>query len=180
MSASVFARQQTPPFSPVGRTLEAGPLPRSSPMATPRAGQAVAGALDLRVHSLEMRLQARPADRALRLELARLLHDGHRYPEAIAQYQAALRMDPDDAGPYYDLASLYMETDAPGAGVTVLEQRLERAPSDARALYNIGAIRANQGRVGDAARWFRAAAESTTDVSLQARAAEALDRLEGS
>lgn len=162
-----------------GRTavgaVAAASAPGSASHVTP-AGD-VATLFQRRVAELEARLEAAPSDRSALLELARLLHDGHRVPDAISLYRKALDLDPSDAQVWYDLATAHGEIGAWDRAAEVLMDRLERAPADAVALYDLGAVRANQGRLEEARRHFEAAEGLATDGVLKARISSALARL---
>ena len=130
-----------------------------------------------RVESLEARLAEAPSDRSAQLELARLLHDGHRTADAVPLYRSALALAPGDAEVVYDLASALGELGEWDAAADVLKSRLENHPSDAVAMYDLGAVRANQGRAEEARRHLEAAREAATDGALLARISAALARL---
>jgi Flp pilus assembly protein TadD len=130
-----------------------------------------------RVRMLESQLRDRPDDQDLLLTLARLLHDGHRSDEAVRRYRQAIAMDPGDPQPYYDLAAIHAESRDWPSAAAALQGLLDLAPDDAIALYDMGAIRANEGRIADARQSFEAARAVTTDGALLARIAEALARL---
>jgi Flp pilus assembly protein TadD len=143
-----------------------------------RADPAVAGAFQQRVHVLERRLAASPGDRASMLELARLLHDGHRPDEAVPHYRGALELDPTDAQTAHDLADALAQGGDWEGAEAVLRERIEREPGDAQALYNLGAVRANRGDTAGARSWWARALESAGD-SLRATVEASLARLEG-
>lgn len=139
----------------------------------------VAPGFQSRVDSLRARVETTPDDLDGVLELARLLHDGHRPDEAVPFYRRALELEPGRAEVTYDLAAaLSAAGDAEGAS-DVLRRRLDDVPDDAVAMYNLGALRANAGDMEGARRWFDRAVTTTSDGALRARAREALDRLGG-
>jgi Flp pilus assembly protein TadD len=131
------------------------------------------------VHALTRRVGGAPDDRDLRLELARLLHDGHRPGEAVAHYRAAVELDPDEAQAYYDLAAVLVELEEWDQAEAVLLRRRERAPDDAVALYDLGAIRANRGDEIGAVRWWEQAEATAADPDLRRRIREAITRVRG-
>jgi tetratricopeptide (TPR) repeat protein len=139
----------------------------------------VQAAFHQKVESLRRQVQVSPEDRDLLLGLARMLHDGHRPEEAIEHYQAAIRLDPLDGQPYYDLALAYTETGQWQAAGDVLVERLESAPDDAVALYDLGAVRANQGdTLAARSHWVRVM-ELPAAPDVRMRAERALGQLGG-
>lgn len=135
--------------------------------------------LSARVATLEARVAEAPEDPDLLAELARLLHDGHREEHAIVWYLRAMTADPSETSLIFDLAAVHVALGDWESAASVLEARLASVPEDAIALYDLGAVRANQGRTADAIRHFEAAGEATTDPDLAARVASALTRLRG-
>lgn len=129
---------------------------------------------------LEARLARAPSDRDAVLELARLLHDGHRAADAIPLYRRALALAPGDAHVAYDLASAHGELGEWEEAAAVLGERLDDHPGEAVTLFDLGAVRANQERVQEARLYLEAAREATTDGALLARISQALARLKAS
>lgn len=160
-----------------GRARSRASAPAAAP-AGPVGG--VATLFEERVASLETRLAQRPEDKGLILELARLLHDGHRVEAAVPLYRRALELDRTDAQVFYDLAAAYGAVGAWEDAAGALMDRLDDDPGDAVALYNLGAVRANQGRREDAALLLDQARKATSDGALLARIAQALSRLKAS
>jgi tetratricopeptide (TPR) repeat protein len=138
-----------------------------------------AQAFDERVHALRAQVAAEPGRRERVLQLARLLHDGHRTADAVPYYRKAIELDPRDAQAYYDLASAHAELAQWDEAADVLQDRLDQDPLDGVARYDLAAVRANEGRTGEAARLFEEARAATTDGALLARISDALARLKG-
>ncbi len=132
-----------------------------------------------RRHELGARLAEDPERRDLVLQMARLLHDGHRPREAVPFYRKAIELDGTDAQAYYDLASVHAELGEWDLAADALQSRLDRDGGDAVALYDLGAVRANQGRSDEARALFERARAATSDGALLARIAQALARLKG-
>jgi tetratricopeptide (TPR) repeat protein len=158
------ATQPAPPADPHGAEGIAG-------------GPEVAAAFSERLAALEARRKAAPDDRAVVLELARLLHDGHRTAEAIPLYERAIELDSADAQTYYDLASAHAALADWGAARAVLRRRLEDAPSDAVAMYDLGAVEANAGDALAASTWWGRARDAARDAELRAQIDASLARL---
>lgn len=141
-------------------------------------GPEVQAAFDGRVRDLEARLKAAPDDRGLVLELARLLHDGHRTREAIAHYRRAVALEPADPIAQYDLAAAHGEVGEWTEAREVLRARVAAAPGDAVALYDLGVTEVNLGDGEAAVRsWERARAAAGADAALGARIDEAIARV---
>lgn len=130
-----------------------------------------------RVRALEDHLESAPDNRAVHLELARLLHDGHRTREAIPHYVRAVALDPDEPQAYFDLAAAHGELGEWERAGSVLEERLARAPDDAVAMYDLGAVLANRGDARGAREWWARARVATDDDALRKQIDEASDRL---
>jgi tetratricopeptide (TPR) repeat protein len=163
-----------------------GATPRPSPDGAAEAhaaagvttGPEVAAAFDDRVAELERRVEAAPDDRAAVLELARLLHDGHRTREAIPRYWRAIELDRADPVPYYDLSAALGELGQWGQAREILLARLEVAPDDATALYDLGVVEINAGDEAAAISWWERAREAAAgDAGLGARIDDALTRV---
>jgi len=136
-------------------------------------------AFEDRVHALRAQVSAQPDRREGVVELARLLHDGHRTADAVPYYRKAIELDPGEAQAYYDLASAHAELGEWDQAADVLQDRLDQDPGDAVAHYDLAAVRANEGRTQEAARLFEEARATTTDGALLARISDALARLKG-
>lgn len=188
LAVLAFARTQGPgpaaPTVPAATTVAAGD---SAATAAAHAAAGIAGGdgsatavFQQRLTALEGRLAQEPRRRDLVVEMARLLHDGHRARDAVPYYRKAIEMDPADPYAYYDLASLHGELGEWDDAADVLQDRLDRDVSDAVALYDLGAVRANQGRDVEARGLLMRAQEGTTDGELLARISQALARLKES
>lgn len=176
-SGLFFVRSQARrPQRGASTTLARHAAPSRQGAATAPVGN-VNAVFEARVRALEERVEARPDDPAPVLELARLLHDGHRTEQAVVRYRQVVAMTPDDAAPYYDLASALAEARDWAGAADVLQDRLDRAPGDAVALYDLGVVRAQQGQAAEARRLLEGARVATSDGTLLARISQALGRL---
>ncbi len=137
----------------------------------------LAASFTQRVRALEDHLESAPDNRAVHLELARLLHDGHRTREAIPHYVRAVALDPDEPQAYFDLAAAHGELGEWDRAGSVLEERLARAPDDAVAMYDLGAVLANRGDARGAREWWARARVATDDDGLREQIDAASDRL---
>ena len=182
----LFLRAQ--PAPPAGPPSPASPGPAGSAADAAHAAGGIqmgAGAGDVaarfqqQVEAMQAQIHAAPSARQLILRLAQLLHDGHRVEDALPLYRQAMTLDPTDPQPYYDLASAYAGMGDWDAAAQVLEDLLDQKPGDAVALFDLGAVWANQGRTVEARRLMEQAQQASTDATLRARASEALARLRG-
>jgi tetratricopeptide (TPR) repeat protein len=175
----LFARRSTQAPRPPSDASDA--VARAHEAAGVRTGDVgpVAPGFDARLAESRARLADSPDDPDRLLDLARLLHDGHRPDEAVALYRRALDMDPGRAEVQYDLAAVLAELRRWPEATEVLEARLAQAPDDVVALYDLGAIRANAGDPEGARGWFERARSAATDTTLRRRAEQALERLGG-
>ena len=171
-----FARSRgAPPPPQIGQATHASRMP----FANAPAGDAPT-LFRRQADELEARLARAPSDRDALLELARLLHDGHRAADAIPLYRRALALAPGDAQVVYDLASAHGELGEWEEAAVVLIERLDDHPGEAVTLFDLGAVRANQEKVEEARLYLEAAREATTNGALLARISQALARLKAS
>jgi Flp pilus assembly protein TadD len=141
-------------------------------------GPEVSAAFSGRVVELEQKVQAAPDDRAAVLELARLLHDGHRTREALPHYRRAIALDPTDPVPHYDLAAAHGELGEWAEARGVLLARVEAVPTDATALYDLGVVEISLDDQEAAVAWWRQARGAAgSDAALRTRIDEALARV---
>ncbi len=89
-------------------------------------------------------------------------------------------MDSLDPQGYYDLASAHAGLHEWSLAADVLRDRLDQDSSDAVALYDLGAVRANQKRFAEARVLFERARTATSDGEMLSRISQALARLRGS
>jgi tetratricopeptide (TPR) repeat protein len=75
-------------------------------------------------------------------ELANLYFDAERYDDAIAWYQAALKITPDDVNLSTDLGVCYYYTNQPDKALLQLSHSLSIDPKHTKTLLNIGIVKA--------------------------------------
>jgi len=180
ISVFLFALGRQSPGAPStgGRSVEDAAAAHAAAGIVIPQGSA-ASAFEQRVHTLRAQVSQEPERREGVVQLARLLHDGHRTADALPYYRKAIELDPDEAQAYYDLASAHAELGEWEEAADVLQDRLERDPVDAVARYDLAAVLANEGRTEEAVRLFEEARAATTDGALLARISDALARLKG-
>jgi Tfp pilus assembly protein PilF len=82
---------------------------------------------------------------------------------AEAEYRAALKLEPDFAPAWLNLADLYRALGRDEAGETVLGEGLQRLPGDGDLLHALGLLRVRQGRPAEALALLRQAAAARQD-----------------
>jgi tetratricopeptide (TPR) repeat protein len=142
---------------------------------------AVQSSFHEQVEAMRAQVAATPDDPELALSLAHLLHDGHRPSEAAEYYEAAIDLDPGSGQAYYDLALAYTDEGGWEDAAAVLQRRLDAAPDDAVAMYDLGAVSANLGDRDRARMLWTAALNSSSppDPELRQRTERALAQLGG-
>lgn len=130
-----------------------------------------------RIEEAKARLDEAPDDRERVLEVARLLHDGHRPDEAVEYYRRAVDLDPTDGQAYYDLAQSHVDRGAWGDASAVLRSRLRVDPNDAVALYDLGAVLANAGDLAGARAAWTELVSAGGDAALRQRAQDGIRQI---
>lgn len=132
-------------------------------------------------HSRRMLLEARvtvdPADSAALRELADLLIDAHDAAGALAYRQRYVALVPESTQGWIDLAAAAAGAGDPELARTAIGSVLDRSPDNPVALYDMGALAANAGRIEEARDWWRKAERQTVDPQIAAAAAAALSRI---
>jgi tetratricopeptide (TPR) repeat protein len=153
-------------------------VPLSASGVTP-GRENVAPGFAREVAALEHRLSVGAADSAALHRLARLYQDAHQPARASAYYRRYLREAPNDRQAWLDLASVSAAAGEWNAALAATDSLLARDSLDPAALFNGGAIHANQGDSAAARRWWLKAAAQRRDPELAAAAASALKQLSG-
>jgi tetratricopeptide (TPR) repeat protein len=106
---------------------------------------------------LQAAAEKNPTDAKSRVDLGNLYFDAERFPEAIAWYQQALKISPDDADVSTDLAVCYYYSNDPDRALQQLEASLKAHPKHAKTLLNQGIVMAfgKQDLKGAAAAWAK-------------------------
>ena len=89
------------------------------------------------------------------LRLATALAEARAYNEAIASYQAALRVDSDNADAYRGWGNVLVAIDQPDLAQVQYEAALKLAPNDHRVLNGLGVLRDMAGDHGAAQDYYR-------------------------
>ena len=155
----------------------AAPAAQPANAAEPRATAPVA--LDeARVKELTTAATARPADAAVRVQLANLYFDAERFPDAIEWYRQALAIQPKDANVSTDLAVSYYYSNQSDKALEQFEYSLEVDPKHTKTLLNQGIVRAfGKQDLDGAARAWQQVLDIAPDSPEGRAARQALDAL---
>ncbi len=129
---------------------------------------------------LEKMWAEHPDHSPIALQLANLYFDQGAYPMAIRYYREFLKADTSNSGidVTLDLARALFEMDRTDDAIKELESMLRKVPDHPGALYNMGAMQANSGKLAEAKKsWQRLIEKHPTDT-LAAFAKRSLPMLE--
>jgi tetratricopeptide (TPR) repeat protein len=120
------------------------PAPAQAAAApAPNAPSERAAILDeTRVKALKSVAEQQPSNAQPRAELANLYFDAERYDDAIAWYQAALKITPNDVNLSTDLGVCYYYTNQPDKALLQLSHSLSIDPKHTKTLLNVGIVKA--------------------------------------
>jgi tetratricopeptide (TPR) repeat protein len=88
----------------------------------------------------------------------------HRFDEAMAEYQTALRLRPSYAQAYSNMGMVFELSGHPAEAIERYETALRWSPDLAEAHQNLGSLLASQGRLGPAIAHLEAAVKSNPDL----------------
>jgi cytochrome c-type biogenesis protein CcmH/NrfG len=152
----IIGTQQAP-----ARPFAAGQAPAQaaaqSPMgAPPASAPAAAPVLDeAQVTALRNIADKDPANVQSRVQLGNMYFDAERYQDAIQWYEAALKLNPNDADVSTDLGVCFYYTNQADRAVRQMEESLRIDPRHLKTMLNLGIVKAfgKQDLVGAAAVW---------------------------
>jgi arylsulfatase A-like enzyme/thioredoxin-like negative regulator of GroEL len=126
---------------------------------------------------LRRAVETDPAKPALRLDLARVLAEAGRAGEAKAEYDALLKLRPDDAAALTGRGALAAANGDPAAGLRDLRRALELQPALDEARIDLAQVLEATGRRDEALAEYRRLSEAPdTPPEIRARARAALKR----
>lgn len=173
------AQQVAPVQAPTAQVAPAAAGPATAAGGGTSQGS-TARPIDLaQAQALEKVAAAKPADAAVRAQLANLYFDAENYVEAAKWYEASLKIAPTNADVSTDLAVSYYYTNQVDQALAQFAQSLEIDPKHSKTWLNLGIVRAfgKQDLAGAGAAWSQVVALAPAD-SPEARAArQALDGL---
>lgn len=162
---------------PSSRT--AAPVAQTAAAPAQNAPSQRAAILDeAKVAALKSVAENQPTNAQPRIELANLYFDAERYDDAIAWYQGALKLTPNDVNVSTDLGVCYYYTNQPDKALLQLSHSLSIDPKHTKTLLNIGIVKAfgKQDLEGATAAWQQVVALGPDTPEGQA-AKRALDTL---
>ena len=155
----------SPPAEAQGDALPAGRPPLE-----------VAAQYRLQMDELWGTLEKHPHDGGALLRMGQLMQDAGQPREAAYYYERYLQILPESQPVWLRLANTYgAASDWPRAA-EASSRMLERFPTDASAMYSLGAALANQGQYDDARSWWEKVLQAD-DAVMTGRALRALERL---
>jgi tetratricopeptide (TPR) repeat protein len=152
-----------------------------------RQMQASSSATGRLITLLTAQIRKSPNDAILRVRLGEAYGALNKYPEAIEQLNAAIKIQPKHSGAYLDLGMIAMLTNNNKVAENYFQKVLSLTEADQysqlntvreQALYNLGTITLGEKRYSDAAGFFKAALFMRRDASdTYYQLARALDGL---
>jgi protein O-mannosyl-transferase len=97
------------------------------------------------------------------LNLGEAVYKLGRTPEAIAHFERALQIDPNQAWVYSSMGAALLEIGRPNESLTVLQKAIELDPKSSDAHYNLGNTFLQMGRGSDAIAHYKRALELAPD-----------------
>lgn len=148
--------------------------PRSA--TTPDGGN-VSHEFRAEVAALEGRLNDAPGDTLALGRLGALLHMAHQPVEAIPYLERYTAINQKNREVWLQLVTSYAAVENWDKAVEATMAMLAGWPDDPEAMYNLGAIHANQGDFKEARRWWKKVGNQGSDAALADRATVSLGRL---
>ena len=162
------------------RSASAAPVQAAAPAAAAPASSNTRAAIvdDAKVTALKSVAEKEPTNAKPRVELGNLYFDAERYDDAIAWYEQAVKLAPNDVNLSTDLGVCYYYTNQADKALARFEASLKLDPKHAKTLLNLGIVRAfgKQDMPGAIKAWEQVIAIDPNGVEGQA-AKRALDTL---
>jgi len=179
VSAVTFVRLSEPPASTESRApLDGAALSGATTASSPGPDKSnVSEQFHRELAALEQQLAATPDDLNVLGRLAVMHRSAHQPAQAAAYYERYLVLDPINRQMRLDLAQSYAAMQRWEDALKVCLSLLEIDPDDPVAMYNIGAIQANQGDLSEARTWWEKVSRQQVDKPLAAKARESLESI---
>jgi len=164
----------------IGVQRAAGPAPAQQSAPAAAGDQQQPARLDEnRAQAMRAAAEQNPADAKVRVELANMYFDAERYPDAIAWYEDALKINASDPNVSTDLGVAYYYTNQPDKALTQFQRSLSIDPKHTKTLLNLGIVKAfgKQDLKGAAEAWQQVVALAPSSPEGQA-AKKALEGLQ--
>ncbi|MDH4043455.1 MAG: tetratricopeptide repeat protein [Gemmatimonadota bacterium] len=146
------------------------------PEAVPDRGN-VSHEFRAEVAALEARLTSTPSDTAALVRLGSLLLTAHQPATAIPYLERYTAINPTNWEIWLQLVTAYGALNDWDKALEATMAMLAIWPNDPEAMYNVGAIHANQGEYQEARRWWERVRDQGTDSALANAATASLRRL---
>lgn len=126
------------------------------------------------IQALEKQVRVNPNNDVLRVRLGEAYAAAKRYEDAVAQFNAAIQVNPKHSGAYLDLGMVAMITKNDSKAANYFKKVLELTEASEysnvnqrreMALYNLGVVSLRNKRHADAAGYFKAALRIRKDSS---------------
>jgi tetratricopeptide (TPR) repeat protein len=166
-------------------TEQARPAPPPAPQAAAAAPANAASSNtrativdEAKVNALKSVAEKEPKNAKPRVELGNLYFDAERYDDAIAWYEQAVALQPNDENLSTDLGVCYYYTNQPDKALVRFDASLKINPKHVKTLLNLGIVRAfgKQDLAGATQAWEQVIAIDPAGAEGQA-AKRALDTL---
>lgn len=129
------------------------------------------------VAALEEGLNNAPSDTVALARLGSLLHMAHQPAKAIPYLERYTAINQTNREVWFQLVAAYGALENWGKALETTMAILASWPDDPEAMYNVGAIHANQGDYEEARRWWERVRDQGTDSALAGTATASLRRL---
>ena len=142
-------------------------------------GRLASGAADLAgaVNAFERAVQARPNDPAWRTLLAGALLHEDRAEAAMAQFAAALRINPQYGDAHRGIGHIHLNAGRPAEAVDALRRAIDLQPDDMDAQYALATALTRLGNSREAARYFERVEQVQRQRLAEQRRTRSLDVL---
>jgi tetratricopeptide (TPR) repeat protein len=125
------------------QALSRQPPAQATTAPAPAQANTRAAVLDeAKVTALKSVAEREPANAKPRIDLGNLYFDAERYDDAIAWYEAAVKLSPKDVNLSTDLGVCYYYTNQPDKALVQFDKSLAIDPKHAKTLLNVGIVRA--------------------------------------
>lgn len=114
-----------------------------------------------------------PKNSAVYIESGRMFSKLDQYPDAIRQFEKACELNPNDQNARYELGLAFIKLNQLDDAMS----HLTFAVGESAAMYNIGYLLQEQGRLTEAAAWYRRALKAHPDEKTAHQAQQMLAKL---
>jgi Flp pilus assembly protein TadD len=155
------------------------PAQREAALAPEPSKENVSGVVREKIEHLREVVARNPRDTRSAFELARLLQDGHDLAGAITYYELGLKTAGKDTNARIDYSLCLYQSGREEEALAQNRIVLRLDGTNAKALYNLGALHANRGTVDSARFYWRSLRELHPNEELSRAAEKNLEELSG-